>query len=280
MNVLVTGANGQLGSDVVLKLLENNIDCVGIDREELDLTNFIKVNEYFKNNKYDVIVHCAAYTAVDLAESEKNICYDVNVNATRHLAQIAANNEIKLVYISTDYVFDGRGIAPFEVNDLADPVNYYGLTKYLGEELVRTLVKKHYIVRVSWIFGQNGHNFIKTMLKLFETKDEISVVDDQIGSPTSTKEIAANLCLLIKSEDFGVQHFVNEGYCSWFDLALEIKKHTESTTKINAISSNDYPTVAMRPKNSRLSKEQRKQCYQFQKWQQAVADYIKLLTNY
>lgn len=255
MRVLVTGANGQLGYDV-LKLLESqDIDCLGTDRTELDITNQEQVIRVITDYHPDVVIHCAAYTAVDNAEDEQELCYQINVLGTRYIAEVCQNIEAKMVYISTDYVFDGEGDQPFEVTDTPKPINTYGQTKYEGELEVQRLLEKNFIVRISWVFGSHGNNFVKTMLKLGQQRKELSVVCDQIGSPTYTADLAILLLEMIQTEKYGLYHATNEGYCSWYEFACEIFRQAGLDVKVNPIKTVDYPTRAKRPMNSRLSKD-------------------------
>mgnify|MGYP000853346349 CR=1 FL=1 len=254
MKVLVTGARGQLGYDVVQRLKELNIEHIGVDKEEFDLTNEKETKEFIRSYRPDVIVHCAAYTAVDKAEDEKEICHAVNVLGTRYVAEACKEIDAKMVYISTDYVFDGEKNEPYEVDDKPNPINYYGLTKYLGEREVQNILKKYFIVRISWVFGKNGSNFVKTMLRLGQERKEIRVVCDQVGSPTYTYDLAKLICEMIRTDKYGIYHATNEGYCSWYEFACEIFKAAGMDVKVIPIKSDEYPTKAKRPKNSRLSK--------------------------
>jgi dTDP-4-dehydrorhamnose reductase len=254
MRVLVTGADGQLGHDVVKRLNENSIECLGTSIKELDITNEAQTNKLITNYNPDVVVHCAAYTAVDKAEEDRELCYNINVLGTRYVAKACKNIGAKMVYISTDYVFDGEGDQPFEITDKPNPINYYGQTKYEGELEVLKLLDKYFIVRISWAFGINGNNFVKTMLKLGKERDEISVVADQIGSPTYTYDLARLIIDMIQTDKYGIYHATNEGYCSWYEFACEIFKQAGVNVKVNSIKSEDYTTKAVRPKNSRLSK--------------------------
>lgn len=255
MKVLVTGYKGQLGYDVIKRLKKSNIDCLGVDIDDFDITNETQTNDFILKYNPNVVVHCAAYTAVDKAEEDKEKCFNINVIGTRNIAKVCKQLDCKLVYISTDYIFDGQGETPFEVDDLPNPINYYGETKYLGEKEVTTLINKYFIIRISWVFGINGNNFIKTMLRLAETRDELSVIDDQIGSPTYTYDLAKLIVSMIQEEKYGFYHATNEGYCSWYEFALEIFKQANIDIKVNPIKTEDYKTLAVRPKNSRLSKK-------------------------
>lgn len=253
--ILVTGVNGQLGFDVVNELNKRNIECLGIDKEELDITDSNSVNEYILKLKPECVIHCAAYTAVDKAEDEEEICTKVNVYGTENIARACKEIDAKMIYISTDYVFDGEGDTPFEVDGNKKPLSVYGKTKYEGEVKVKEILKKYFIVRISWVFGLNGNNFIKTMLRLGKEKESLNVVCDQIGSPTYTFDLAPLLCNMAESEKYGVYHATNEGFCSWAEFASEIMKKAGLDCSINPIPTREYKTSAVRPLNSRLSKK-------------------------
>lgn len=253
--ILVTGVNGQLGFDVVKELKKRNIECLGIDKTDLDITDGNAVGKYISNLKPECVVHCAAYTAVDKAEDEIEICTKVNVYGTENIAQACKKIDAKMIYISTDYVFDGQGNAPYEVDGNIKPASVYGKTKYEGELKVKEILDKYFIVRISWVFGVNGNNFIKTMLRLGKEKESINVVCDQIGSPTYTADLAPLLCDMAESEKYGVYHATNEEFCSWAEFAAEIMKKADLHCRINPIPTSEYPTKAVRPFNSRLSKK-------------------------
>ncbi|WP_270566742.1 dTDP-4-dehydrorhamnose reductase [Clostridium beijerinckii] len=253
--ILVTGVNGQLGFDVIKELNKRNIKCLGIGREELDITNSNAVYEYILALKPKCIIHCAAYTAVDRAEDEKKICYNVNVLGTENIANACKKINSKMIYISTDYVFDGQGDIPFEIDGSMKPLSVYGKSKYEGELKVKGILDKYFIVRISWVFGVNGNNFVKTMLRLGKEKESLSVVCDQIGSPTYTVDLAPLLCNMALSEKYGVYHATNEGFCSWAEFASEIMKKANLNCLINPIPTEEYPTKAIRPLNSKLSKK-------------------------
>jgi len=278
MKVLVTGANGQLGYDVIKRLEKSGIQYLGTDRDTLDITNQENVKRVIRDYNPNVVIHCAAYTAVDKAEDEREICHAVNVLGTIYIAEACKEIDAKMVYISTDYVFDGEGDKPFEVTDKPNPINYYGQTKYEGELEVQRLLDKYFIVRISWVFGSNGNNFVKTMLRLGTERDEISVVADQIGSPTYTYDLAKLLVEMIQTDKYGVYHATNEGYCSWYQFACEIFKQAGMDVKVNPIKTEDYPTRAKRPKNSRLSKEKLRIEFNsnMRDWNIAVRELIKL----
>lgn len=277
MKVLVTGVKGQLGFDVCNELTKRGIENKGIDRNDCDITDEKAVYSYIKNYAPDVVIHCAAYTAVDKAEDEKEICYDINVNGTKYIAGVCKEINAKMVYISTDYVFEGTGDKAYEVQDKISPNNTYGLTKYQGEEEVKNILDKYFIIRISWVFGINGNNFINTMIKLGETHSDINVVADQIGSPTYTYDLAPLICDMIETEKYGVYHATNEGYCSWADLAKYIFSITGQNVTVHGVTSAEYPTKASRPKNSRLSKESLDKAgfKRLPEWKDAVKRYIK-----
>lgn len=255
MKILVTGVKGQLGYDVVKAFNERRIECKGVDKDDFDITDFAETAEYIKNYAPDAVVHCAAYTAVDKAEDEPEICCKVNVTGTENIALVCKEIGAKMLYVSTDYVYGGEGEAPFEPTDAVNPKSVYGKTKLGGENAVRENVEKFFIVRTSWVFGINGNNFVKTMLRLGEQKEMLTVVDDQIGSPTYTPDLARLICDLIVTEKYGVYHGTNENYCSWAEFAAEIMKLGERNCVIKPIPSSEYPAKAQRPLNSRLSKK-------------------------
>ncbi|WP_258871226.1 dTDP-4-dehydrorhamnose reductase, partial [Halobacillus trueperi] len=219
MKLLVTGYTGQLGYDVVREGKKRGIHIDGVSRSELDITNQANVNHYIQASRPDAIIHCAAYTAVDKAEDDKESCWETNVLGTKYMAKAAKEIDAKFMYISTDYVFDGKGEEPFKEADTPDPIGYYGQTKYEGENAIKEIVDKYFIVRISWVFGVNGSNFVKTMLRLSETKDELNVVGDQYGSPTYTFDLARLIIDMIQTDKYGIYHASNEGFCTWADFA-------------------------------------------------------------
>lgn len=253
--ILVTGVNGQLGYDVVKELKKRNIECLGIGRQELDITDKYSVNEYISKLKPECVIHCAAYTAVDKAEDDVENCTNVNVNGTENIARACKDIDAKMIYISTDYVFDGEGNEPFEIDGNIGPKCVYGKTKYEGELKVKEYLEKYFIVRISWVFGINGNNFVKTMIRLGKEKESLNVVSDQIGSPTYTADLAGLLCEMALSNKYGIYHATNEGYCSWAEFAQEIMNRGGLNCRINPIPSSEYPARAARPFNSRMSKK-------------------------
>lgn len=254
MKILVTGAEGQLGYDVVRALNKTEHTVIGTTREQMDITDYEKVRNEFHSIIPDIVIHCAAYTAVDKAEDELQQCQAINVLGTGNIVRACKDVGAKLVYISTDYVFPGTGTIPYKINDPKGPLNVYGKTKLDGEILVQQVLKEFFIVRISWVFGINGANFVKTMLRLGKTHKEITVVGDQIGSPTYTVDVANTIIELIKTNKYGVYHATNEGYCSWAEFAKEIFKQAQLPVVVTAIPSSEYPTRAKRPLNSRLDK--------------------------
>ena len=279
MKFFITGVNGQLGYDVKRELLERGYtDILAPTRVDLDITNEDAVKKMIREYRPSVIFHCAAYTAVDKAEEEQEKCYQVNVLGTKYLTEAAKEVGAKIIYISTDYVFDGTKEGLYQVEDKVNPVNYYGKTKYLGENFVRAY-DNHIIVRISWVFGINGKNFIRTMLNLAESHKELNVVCDQIGSPTYTKDLAGLLENMFLSNVKGLYHVTNEGYCSWYEFAEFIFKESRKKVKVHPILTKDYKTIAKRPLNSKLSKESLDDIgmKRLPEWQDAVKRYIREL---
>lgn len=277
MKAFVTGASGQLGYDVCRELNKRNIEHRGVSSKELNITDEDAVRKCLLAYQPDAVIHCAAYTKVDLAEDEPEKCWAVNVDGTRSIAAVCRELGAKLIYISTDYVFPGTGENFYEVTDPVNPCNVYGASKLAGELAVRSLLEKYFIVRISWVFGRNGNNFVQTMLRLAETRSEISVVADQIGSPTYTVDLAPLLCDLVQTEKYGVYHATNEGVCSWADFAEEIFRCAGKKMKVDHIPTSAYPTKAVRPLNSRMSKCELETagfgC--MPDWKDALARYLK-----
>lgn len=277
MKVIVTGSKGQLGTDVMAELLKIGAEPVGADLPELDITDSQAVENFLKNSDADAVIHCAAFTNVDIAESEKEACKTINVDGTLNIARTCAKRGMKLLYLSTDYVFGGDGEAPFETDSPTLPCNYYGETKLAGEKAVAENCEKHFIIRISWVFGENGKNFVKTMLRLSKERSEITVVNDQIGSPTYTKHLAVLLCKMVTTEKYGTYHATNEGFCSWAEFAAKIMELSGSQAKIVPIPSSEYKSVAARPANSRLSKKSLdlNGFDRLPHWQDALKEFLK-----
>lgn len=255
MKILVTGVKGQLGYDVCRILSARGIENRGVDIEDFDITDQEAVNAYIENYRPNAVIHCSAFTAVDKAEDAEELCIRVNADGARNMATAAEAVGAKIMYISTDYVFPGTGEQFYTPDDPTGPLSVYGKTKLMGEEAVRAVSDRHFIVRISWVFGKNGNNFVKTMLRLGETKTDLNVVCDQIGSPTYTYDLSRLLCDMIVTEKYGTYHATNEGVCSWAEFAAEIMKQGGKATVIHPIPSSEYPTRASRPLNSRMSKD-------------------------
>lgn len=277
--ILVTGATGQLGYDVVKELNKRNIPCLGISSKELNLEQCEEISLYLNKIKPTALIHCAAYTAVDKAEEEPSLCEGINATATKALAKSCKELGIKMMYISTDYVFSGEGTHFHQVEEATAPLGVYGKTKLQGETFVQEYLDAYFIVRISWVFGKNGGNFVKTMERLGREKESLSVVSDQIGSPTYTPDLAILLCDMIETEQYGIYHATNEGTCSWAEFAKEIMKQSGYSCEITEILSKDYPTKAVRPKNSRLSKETLAQSgfHLLPHWKDALTRYLQEL---
>ena len=279
MKVLVTGVKGQLGYDVVNELKKRYIEAVGVDIDEMDITDASSVDKVIKEASPDAVIHCAAYTAVDAAEDNVDICRKVNKDGTQNIANVCKELDIKMIYISTDYVFDGEGTRPWEPDDKPDPLNVYGLTKYEGEVAVTSTLSKYFIVRIAWVFGVNGKNFIKTMLNLAKTHDSLTVVNDQFGSPTYTYDLARLLVDMVLTDKYGIYHATNEGIITWYDFACEIFKTAGLNVKVSPVPASEYPAKAKRPSNSRMSKQKLVDngFELLPTWQDALERYIKIL---
>ena len=279
MKVLVTGVKGQLGYDVVKDLEKRGHQPIGVDRDEMDLMDNEAIRTFIMNLKPEAIIHCAAYTAVDKAEEEVETCYQINAEAVKVISECAKELDVKLIYISTDYVFDGTKEGEYVETDLPNPINVYGASKLKGEQYVQTLLEKYYIVRISWVFGVNGNNFIKTMRRLGSERDELNIINDQVGSPTYTADLAPLLVDMMETDKYGIYHVTNEETCSWYEFANEIFKQSGIEVKTNPITTDQYPTAAKRPMNSRMSKAKLKAngFNLLPTWQEALAHYLKLI---
>lgn len=296
MKVFVTGVGGQLGYDVVNELTRRNYICVGSDKLEsidvkcpyiqLDITDKSSVEATLNRIKPDVVMHCAAWTAVDAAEDEENKkkVYAVNVIGTKNIAETCKKLDAKMIYISTDYVFNGQGTTPWEADckDFA-PLNYYGQTKLEGEIAVSQILNKFFVVRIAWVFGLNGNNFIKTMIKVGKKNETVRVVNDQIGTPTYTYDLARLLVDMAKSEKYGYYHATNEGgYISWYEFCCEFYKQHGLKTKVLPVTTEEYGlSKAKRPFNSRLDKSKLMKAgfTPLPAWQDAVSRFLKELNK-
>ena len=255
MKILVTGVTGQLGYDVVRELKRRGHEAIGAARQDFDLTDEGVAKVFLARVKPEAVIHCAAYTAVDKAEDEPELARRVNVDATAVLARMAKMLRAKFMYISTDYVFPGMGTSFYDTDDPKAPRNVYGATKLAGEEVVQDALDEYFIVRTSWVFGKNGKNFVRTMLNLADTHDEVQVVDDQTGSPTYTPDLARLLADMIVTDKYGVYHATNEGVCTWAEFAAEIFRQAGRDTHVRPVPTSAYKTRAHRLANSRLSKD-------------------------
>ena len=289
MKVLVTGVKGQMALDVMNELAKRGYEGVGVDVDEMDITDRAAVERVIGEVHPDKVVHCAAWTAVDAAEDNQEVCHKVNAEGTENIARMCGKLDIPMVYISTDYVFDGQGTRPWEPDDpVVKPLNVYGQAKYDGEVAVEKYAPKHYIVRIAWVFGVNGKNFIKTMLNVAKTHDTLKVVNDQIGTPTYTYDLARLLVDMIETDKYGYYHVTNEGgYISWYDFTKEIfrqavemgrTEYAEDAVKVLPVTTEEYGvSKAKRPVNSRLDKKKLVEngFVPLTKWQDALKRYLK-----
>lgn len=281
MKYLITGYKGQLGYDVKRELLKRGVseeNILPLDKDEMDITNKEEVNRVVKNFVPDVIFHCAAWTAVDKAEEAEDACYNVNAVGTKNVVDASIEVGATTIYMSTDYVFDGTKEGLYTEEDNVNPKSVYGRTKFLGEEEVRRN-PKHFITRISWVFGINGHNFIRTMLKLSENHSELNVVDDQIGSPTYTVDLAKILVDMSNSDKYGTYNVTNSEYCSWAEFAEYIFESNKKSVKVNKVTTEEYLEItgtkqAYRPRNSRLDKSKLEENFELlPTWKDAVNRY-------
>ncbi len=261
MKIFVTGVKGQLGFDVVNELNKRGHEPIGVDVDELDITKEQDVYRMIEKVKPDGVIHCAAWTAVDDAEDNRDKVMEVNAKGTEYIVKACRDLDIPMIYISTDYVFNGKGTTPWKPEDKREPLNVYGESKYRGELAVEELLDKYYIVRIAWVFGQNGKNFVDTMLNIGKTHDKITVVDDQIGTPTYTYDLSRLLVDMIETDKYGTYHATNEGgYISWYDFTVEIMKQAGELNEVYKdvevlpVGSEAYPAKAKRPSNSRMDK--------------------------
>lgn len=284
MKILVTGANGQLGNELRI-LLEQHFpgQALYTDIDDLDLTDAKAVQAYVANNEITHIINCAAYTAVDKAEEDKLQCAAVNVDAVKNIAMAADANGIKVIHISTDYVFDGTAHRPYRESDKVNPISQYGTTKRKGETSLLALAPESIIIRTSWLYSPFGHNFVKTILRLADEQKELRIVSDQIGTPTYAADLAQAIVKVLQSHQWveGIYHFADEGACSWYDFAKSIVRQAGKDTRITPIPSEDYPTPASRPYYSILDKSRIKATYgvTIPHWEDSLADCLKRIKN-
>ena len=279
--ILVTGAKGQLGTDLMNELKRRGFDGIGVDVEEMDITDQAACRRVIGGAAVSAVIHCAAYTAVDAAEDHEELCRRINAEGTRNVALACQEAGVKMMYISTDYVFNGQGTRPWEPDDEREPLNVYGETKYEGELAVEELLDRFFIVRIAWVFGIGGNNFIKTMLRLGRQHGAVKVVNDQIGSPTYTFDLARLLVDMVQTEQYGRFHATNEGLCSWYEFAVEIFRQAglQDHVTVTPVDSDAFPVKAKRPKNSRMSKDKLTSCgfEPMPSWQDALRRYLKEL---
>lgn len=277
MKVLITGCDGQLGKELTEELSKNeNYILTTHDRNTLDICDFNAVSELIIKNKFDVVINCAAYTKVDLCESNVELAFNVNSLGAKNLAIACEKIGTKLFYISTDYVFDGETILPYREYDRINPKSIYGKSKVLGESYTKDFSSKHFIIRTAWLYG-DGNNFVKTMINLSKNKKSINVVNDQFGSPTSTKDLAKCITSLMNTELYGTYHGTCYGSCSWYEFACKIFKIKNIDVKVNPITSDEFKTVATRPKFSVLDNFMLRlnNLDTFRPWEEALEDYLK-----
>jgi dTDP-4-dehydrorhamnose reductase len=289
MKILVIGKNGQLGQSInkIVSNTQSNNEFVFVGRDQLDLSNENNVASYFESNDFDIIINCAAYTAVDKAESEVELANQVNHLGVKQLAQIANKQKAKLIHISTDYVFDGESDEPYLESNITNPINTYGKTKLAGEQAVLVAMQNGaIIIRTSWVYSEYGHNFVDTMLRLGKERDELNVVSDQIGSPTYAGDLARAILHIIQTEVFlnssqetQIYHYSNEGVCSWFDFAKEIFAFASIQCTVSPITTEQYPTPAQRPTNTLMDKDKISQTFgvNIPYWEESLKTCIEIL---
>ena len=282
--ILVTGANGQLGQCLQkISSQFEEFEFIFTDSETLDITNKEEVNDFFWQNAPDFCINAAAYTAVDLAETEVEIAFLVNADGTENLAEACAENNAQFIHVSTDYVFDGENNLAYTEEDFTNPLGVYGASKLAGDELALEVNPCSVILRTSWVYSEFGKNFVKTMLNLFATKEELSIVADQFGQPTNANDLAEAIMKIIKSEKItpGIFNFSNLGRISWFDFAEKIAELSEAKIKLNAIETSQYPTPAKRPKNSVLDLDKISKTYAvpLKPWEESLEDCVQILQN-
>ena len=282
--ILVTGANGQLGQCLQkISSQFEEFEFIFTDSETLDITNKEEVNDFFWQNAPDFCINAAAYTAVDLAETDIEKAFLVNADGTENLAEACAENNAQFIHVSTDYVFDGENNLAYTEEDFTNPLGVYGASKLAGDELALEVNPCSVILRTSWVYSEFGKNFVKTMLNLFATKDELNIVADQFGQPTNANDLAEAIMKIIKSEKItpGIFNFSNLGRISWFDFAEKIAELSDAKIKLNAIETSQYPTPAKRPKNSVLDLDKISKTYaiQLKSWEESLEDCVQILQN-
>lgn len=278
MKILITGANGQLGREIQKQLKGRDVEVIPTDVQDLDITDVLAVNKFFEEKRPEVVINCAAHTAVDKCEEQYDLAYKINAIGPKNLAAAAYNVGAEIVQISTDYVFDGEAKSPICEFDEENPQSAYGKTKLEGEKFVKALNPKYYIVRTAWLYG-DGNNFVKTMISLGKNHDELKVVHDQVGTPTSTVDLARVVLKLVDEKNYGTFHCTCKGVCSWYDFAVEIFRLTGIDVKVNPCTTEEFPRPAKRPKYSVLRN------YMLELttgditrgWKESLKEYIELL---
>ncbi len=281
MKILVTGASGQLGYDVCRELERRHMTFQGVSSRDFDLTSPEDIRSYVTAYAPDAVIHCAAYTAVDQAEEAQERCWAINAEGTRAIAACCQELGAKMLYISTDYVFPGDGDQPYEADAKTGPLNIYGRSKLAGEKAVQACLPRHFIVRISWVFGKNGRNFVRTMLRLGENNSALHITGDQFGSPTYTADLAPLLCDMVMTKKYGTYHATNEGICTWAEFAQEIFHQAGMDVTVTPRPAEERPSKAVRPRNSRMSKDKLEQAgfCRLPPWQDALARYLQELES-
>lgn len=287
MNILVTGSNGQLGSEIrELSSEYTGLNFFFTDVDTLDICDKVALNTYVKNNNINLIINCAAYTAVDKAEDDVELCEKINTFAVKNIAEVAKENKLKVIHVSTDYVFDGTAHVPYTEDCKTNPTSVYGKTKLAGEKALLSTNKKSIIIRTAWLYSAYGNNFVKTMLRLGKEKDSLNVIFDQVGTPTYARDLAKTILYITDNTsvntDFfqpGIYHFSNEGVCSWYDFTVAILRHAGIKTPVYPIETKDYPTKATRPHYSVLNKSKIKNTFNVEipHWENSLVDVLKRL---
>ena len=278
MTVLITGGNGQLGTELKKLLDEQGVNYISADAKEMDITDSATVDKFVAKVKPEVIYHCAAYTAVDKAEDEgKELNQLINVDGTANVAKAAEANNATIVYIITDFIFDGNKKTEYKVDDVPNPQNEYGRAKYEGELEIQKYASKYYIIRTSWVYGEFGANFVFTMQKLAKTHPKLTVVDDQYGRPTWTRDLAEFMTFIVeKKAEYGVYHFSNDNSCTWYEFATEILKDID--VEIAPVDSSAFPQKAKRPEHSIMDLSKTKAlAYQIPTWQDSLKNMLNSL---
>lgn len=277
MKLLITGSKGQLGIELIKQLKKmKTYNILETDRTDLDISDFDMVNKFILSNKPDAVINCAAHTAVDICETDMENAYKINAVGSRNLAIACEKIGAKLVQVSTDYVFDGKGNRPYREDDTTCPDSVYGTSKLMGENFVKEFCSRYFIVRTAWLYGE-GNNFVRTMIKLAETNKEINVVNDQFGSPTSTVDLAKTIIDLINTEHYGIYHGTCEGECSWYDFAKKIFEIKSINIKVNPVTSAEFKRPAPRPAYSVLDNFMLKlvNLNTFRHWEESLEEYLR-----